>query len=195
MFLRPFRPILASALGGWLLIAPAASAQPVGPLAVPPEPGWGEIARDAAIATAASAAILGLAFADGGNGPLGRTGQLGQFAMVAGAVALPPAALVLVSRPAHPIESYAAAVSGGLAGLAVGFATSRRNSTDPHAPSDAMIQLAAMAVGQGLASAAVHHLYLRHRPEAEGLNVLPPDSERTDDPIDDWNLRREREQR
>lgn len=195
VFNRPFRSILASAACGWLLVTQPALADPVGPLALPPEASWGEMAVDGLVATAASAAVLGLAVADGGRGPLGSAGAVGQFALIAGVTALPPGALVTVSSRPYPIESYVAALSGGLAGLAIGFASTRQLGWPAPGPNEAMIQVAAMAVCQGLASTAVHHLYQRHRPLAEDLNRLPPDAERTDDPIDDWNLRREREQR
>lgn len=175
-------------------VEPARAAEgPIGVLAPPPAPAWHTAAwlQDTGVATAASASVLGLAFFDAGKGPLGALGPAGQLALVGAAATLPPGVMVALSPEGFRADTYMAGLSGGLVGLGLGYLlTAGLGGTAPTAL-DGALKVAAMAVGQGLGSASGSQLYQVFRPLATDLDRLP--EVRTDDPIDDWNLRRERQ--
>jgi hypothetical protein len=174
--------------------APAMAAdEPIGVLAAPPLPQWNTMAwlKDAGVATATSGAVLGLAWLDAGKGPLGALGPIGQLAVIGSAGILPPGVMVALGSTGFRADDYMAGLSGGLVGLGLGYMlTAGLGGTAPTA-ADGAIKAAAMAIGQGFGSATGVQLFQLYRPVATDLDRLP--DERTDDPIDDWNLRRERQ--
>jgi hypothetical protein len=183
--------LLAAALTTGQAPAFAAPDAPVGVLA--PAPGFDAWAflRDAGIGTATSGLVLGLAFADGGRGPLGGLGGAGQLALVGLACAVPPAGAVALNPTGFHMDDYVAALSGGLVGLGLGYVlTSGLGGTSPTGL-DYGLKALGMALGQGIGGATALHLYQGYRPTATDLDRLPEN--RTDDPIDNWNLRRERQ--
>lgn len=172
---------------------PTRSDTPVGVLAAPPLPQWNTPAwlKDAGVATATSGAVLGLAWLDGGKGPLGGLGPIGQLAVIGAAGVLPPGVMVALDPAGFRADDYMAGLSGGLVGLGLGYMlTAGLGGTSPTA-ADGAIKAASMALFQGLGSATGAQLFQLYRPVATDLDRLP--ETRTDDPIDDWNLRRERQ--
>jgi hypothetical protein len=174
--------------------APAMAAdEPIGVLAAPPLPQWNTMAwlKDAGVATATSGAVLGLAWLDAGKGPLGALGPIGQLALIGSAGVLPPAVMVALGPSGFRADDYMAGLSGGLVGLGLGYMLTAGLGGRAPTAADGAIKAAAMAIGQGLGSATGVQLFQLYRPVATDLDRLP--ETRTDDPIDDWNLRRERQ--
>lgn len=192
---------LAAGLLSSLGAVPArAEAPPL--IAAPPaaEPGWldARLLLDLGVASAASAGVLGLLVWDGGTGPIGRLGPLGQAAMVLAAVTVPPAVMVSVRQETFDSGAYLSALPAGVVGLGLGFAAMRPWLTTPAMgmrPDGLALTLGlgTTALGQGLGSAIGARLFDRYRDSTDDLDRLP--ETRTDDPIDNWNLKRERQQR
>lgn len=172
---------------------PTRANEPIGVLAAPPLPQWNttDWLKDAGVGAATSGAVLGLAWLDGGKGPLGTLGPIGQLALIGAAGVLPPGVVVAIGPSGFRADDYMAGLSGGLVGLGLGYMlTAGLGGTAPSA-ADGAIKAAAMAIFQGFGSATGVHLFRLYRPVATDLDRLP--ETRTDDPIDDWNLRRERQ--
>ena len=100
------------------------------------------------------------------------------------------AAMLRVTPEGFRLDSYLASLSGGLVGLGLGFlATSTLGGSSPGSL-DVALKVGAMAVGQGLFASGAYHLYEGYKPTATDLDKLP--EHRTDDPILNWKLQRER---
>lgn len=179
------------------LAAAPAAAEPPAMIAAPAPtgPSWADYAFDAGLVTLASAVVIaGMAW-DAGQGPVGRFGSLGQAAMIAVAVAAPPAALVAIRKEPFDGGAYMAALPAGAIGLALGMAVARPIvGTEPHpALSSQVLGFGSAALMQGLGAATGFSLYENYRSLATDLDRLP--ATRLDDPIENWDLKRERQQR
>ena len=158
----------------------------------PSGPDWGDLALDLGVATLASAGVVGLLALDGGNGPIGRLGSLGQMAMIGAAVTLPPAILVSLRQETFEPGAYMASLSAGSLGLALGFAAARPILGENPSVTTQVLGFGTAALLQGLAAGSGYRLYQGYKATATDLDRLP--ESRTDDPIDNWNLKRERQQ-
>ena len=98
--------------------------------------------------------------------------------------------MIAVGPGSFRLDDYMAGLSGGLVGLGIGYLLTAGLGGSAPTSLDAGLKAAAMAIGQGLGSATGYQVFQAYKPAATDLDRLP--AHRTDDPIDDWNLRRER---
>lgn len=172
----------AAAIARPALAAPASgTASPHGP---------GTLAVETLAASLTGAAVLGLAYL--GAARLSSLGALGQIAVVAGAAALPPAALTLAAERHVPADDYFAALAGGLGGLGLGFLATRGVGGLSPAPADIAVKFGAMALGEGLGATVGYELYRNYKPHATDLNRLGPD--RIDE-LKDWDREIQKQRR
>ena len=190
--LRPTAATLA-ALTTWFLAAPAFAevGPPLAPAPSAPAPSVLDFAVDALLPGVVSYLALGYvvkASAPGvGLDPVVPAPAYLTTAALAVGLAAPPAALVAYRERPFAVDMLLASFAGGMVGLGAGYGAARLAGGGVPAPE---LLALSMAVGQGLATASAYHLYRVHKVTAKDLDRLPV--ERTDDPIDDWKLWRER---
>jgi hypothetical protein len=188
-----YAPLLLTIALAISMASPAsAESEPIGVLAPPPATSFdtGAWLRDAGITTAASGTLLGLAALDGGQGPIGTLGGAGPVLVVGAVTTLPPGVMFRLAPEGFQLDGYMAALSGGLVGLGLAFLLTRGLGGTSPTPWDTGLKVTTMALGQGFAASGAYHLFEAYKPGATDLNKLP--EKRTDDPILDWKLWKER---